>query len=1217
MLGADLHVSAEGVPLYRLAGWRPPAPLDHVWLGEQPSRLLDARSAVVGFTGRERELAELRDWCAVGPPAAARWLHAPGGQGKSRIADRLAGELAESGWQVVTADEGPDGLPAPPGGTDLRVAGAVGLLLLVDRADHWTPVRLTLLLGNALLRQRGLPTRVLLLARSADAPTVLRAAFPDTTRRTLPPLPTADRPALFRAAVDAFAERYGVRPPADPVALDHPDFGLTLAVLMAALVTVDAYATGRRAPTQPAGLSVHLLDREQLNWARLHREHRPGGFSSPPWVMNRTVFAATLVGPQSPDTGAELIESLGLEQPTAALLADHTTCYPPPVPGTVLPALAPDRLAEDFLALTLPGHPADHPAQPWAPAIAAVLTRGGWRPGRAVTVLAATAARWPHVGPNCLFPLLTADPAVAVAAGSPGLTALAALPGIEPPLLERILAAIPSPAPADLVPGRAALTVRLLPHRLGRTDDPAAHARLHAEHAEQLGALGRDEQAVEAARRTVQLLGHLVAAEPARYEHRLARSLAALADRLAVAGRLDEAVAAQARAVELLGRRADFEPGLAAALAAHSTLLERAGRWGEAHRANRQAVQRYRRLVAQDRSHRAGLAAALSAAAGLSLRGLGAADDLDPAREAVAHWRELTAEDPASHRGDLARALLGLRDDLSRAGRRDEAVRAAEELVALCPEPGPVDEGPDDQERAAALGELRRLLTAAGRPGEAVRAGAAAVALWQRLAQRAPATYRAALLEALDGQRETLRAADRRAGPAPAARGLWSPPPVPVEVRAAELARQQDWPAYWELACTAPVVDAAPLAARLLAADWHPPAAADRELLRRLTALDTHRVAAAAARAVGPATVRLPAGLRLLDADHVSFAHGSPALALATPGHGTRQELIETLELGTDRRTALHLGEAGHSSVVCLGPGQVVAARRVGGDDPHFELVRHSAAGPQLLAAGFAVAAARLVPTGTGYVAGLRLSPGALVDDGSSELRQVGLEPWGLANAELLAVAPGGDLLVLSDGRRLVLADTGLRAVLGTAGVPEEPGRLLDLTFAGPDRLLGSGRQGGLTLWELAGAEPRPTVRRDTPRLRNLFAVPAWQVVGGLAPSEGRVHFYDQLTLAPVPVPPHLAELVEWPRVLRCSPDGRYVAYAGRPVAGSGAPDGSGLLHDLHHPGALLHRPPGALSATESAVLGAPAGGGSEDPDVRELLALARVLALRTADRGR
>ncbi|WP_157531864.1 hypothetical protein [Kitasatospora sp. Root107] len=908
VLGADVHVSAEGVPLYLPAHWRPAARPDDAWLGGQPSRLLDARSAVVGFTGRERELAELRQWCTAGPPAAARWLHAPGGQGKTRIAERLAGELAESGWRVLTAAEGPAAVLPPPGRTDLRPAGAVGLLLLVDRADHWAPSRLALLLGNALLHQDGLPARVLLLARGADAPPVLRAAFADSSRQTLAPLPPADRVTVFRAARAAFAERYGVRQPVDPMQLDHPDFGLTLAVQMAALVAVDAYATGRRAPADPAGLSVYLLDREHFNWARLHRELRPGRFSSPPWVMNRTVFAATLIGPQPADTGAELLESLGLEHPTAALLADHAACYPSSSPGTVLHALAPDRLAEDFLALTLPGHPADHPAQPWAPATAVALTRGGWRPGRSVTVLAAAAARWPHVGPNCLFPLLTADPGLAVAAGSPGLAALAELPDIEPELLEQILAELPFPTPADLIPGRAAVTVRLLAHRLARTDDLTAHARLHAEHADHLGELGRDPEAVEAARRSVELLGHLVAAAPARYEYRLARALAALADRLGLAGRADEAVTVQAQAVELLRQRADFEPGLAAALAAHANHLERAGRWGEAHRANRQAVQHYRRLAEQDPAHRAGLAAALTDAAGLSLRGIGEADDLDPAREAVAHWRDLAAEDPATHRADLARALLGLRNDLSRAGRWGEAVRAGQELVALyqtAAEPAP-------EAHATALAELRRLLTEAGQAAEAVQAGAAAVALWQRLAQNAPETHRAALLRALDGQRQALRAADRTPPvPAPATGGLWTPPPVPVEVRAAELARQQDWPAYWELTCAAPVVDAVALASRLPSADWSPPDPADRELLHRLTALDAHRAAAAAARAVAPATVRLPAGLQLLDADHVSFAHGSPALALATPGHGTKQEVIETLDLVGDGRAALHHGAAG------------------------------------------------------------------------------------------------------------------------------------------------------------------------------------------------------------------------------------------------------------------------------------------------------------------
>ena len=38
------------------------------------------------------------------------------------------------------------------------------------------------------------------------------------------------------------------------------------------------------------------------------------------------------------------------------LVEDHARCYPPADPGLVLDPLYPDRLGEDYLALTLPGH---------------------------------------------------------------------------------------------------------------------------------------------------------------------------------------------------------------------------------------------------------------------------------------------------------------------------------------------------------------------------------------------------------------------------------------------------------------------------------------------------------------------------------------------------------------------------------------------------------------------------------------------------------------------------------------------------------------------------------------------------------------------------------------------------------------------------------------------------------------------------------------------
>lgn len=107
VIGADLHVLGDGTPVYVLENYLRPGFVDPHWLRELPSRMLSARSAVVGFTGRESERDDLRSWSQVGPRLAARWLHAPGGQGKTRLAAQVAEELIDAGWKVITATHGP------------------------------------------------------------------------------------------------------------------------------------------------------------------------------------------------------------------------------------------------------------------------------------------------------------------------------------------------------------------------------------------------------------------------------------------------------------------------------------------------------------------------------------------------------------------------------------------------------------------------------------------------------------------------------------------------------------------------------------------------------------------------------------------------------------------------------------------------------------------------------------------------------------------------------------------------------------------------------------------------------------------------------------------------------------------------------------------------------------------------------------------------------
>lgn len=129
---------------------------------------------------------------------------------------------------------------------------------------------------------------------------------------------------MFTAARDRFAVLYQSPSAAvitAPGTLDDPEYGLTLAVHMAALVAVDAHVTGERLPQDMAGLTMYLLDREQLHWTRLYGDgtaapeaaERP--YRTPPEVMNQAVFTAALTGSVTSDIGAVLLKTFSCAIP--------------------------------------------------------------------------------------------------------------------------------------------------------------------------------------------------------------------------------------------------------------------------------------------------------------------------------------------------------------------------------------------------------------------------------------------------------------------------------------------------------------------------------------------------------------------------------------------------------------------------------------------------------------------------------------------------------------------------------------------------------------------------------------------------------------------------------------------------------------------------------------------------------------------------------------
>jgi hypothetical protein len=351
--------------------------------------LLAAASEVVPFGFRNAELTALASWrddAQVG--LAARLLHGPGGQGKTRLAARFAADSAAAGWAAARArhytDRGSTGVLLGP------VGDSRGLLLVVDYAERCPADDLLDLLSGPLMRQE-VPTRVLLLARPVGWWWTLTHRLGQlgiTADETfLPPLAAdpATRVAAFTAASARFAapDLYDLAGGGDnlapPRGLDLDEaYRQVLVIHMAALAAVDAAGRGDIAPQDPGELSAYLIGREREHWRLLHAQNSYCGHATSPHVMARVVYTATLTRPQPYDAAIALLGRAGIAGNTEAadqVLNDHAFCYPPAQAGTVLEPLYPDRLGEDFLALTTPGHQGATGADPWAPGPATTTPR--------------------------------------------------------------------------------------------------------------------------------------------------------------------------------------------------------------------------------------------------------------------------------------------------------------------------------------------------------------------------------------------------------------------------------------------------------------------------------------------------------------------------------------------------------------------------------------------------------------------------------------------------------------------------------------------------------------------------------------------------------------------------------------------------------------------------------------------------------------------------
>ncbi|WP_063040906.1 tetratricopeptide repeat protein [Nocardia pseudovaccinii] len=775
----------------------------------QPSRLLHSRYQVVPFIGRHDELAELRDWMGRAEQIGVRLIHASGGQGKTRLMAHCAAQSAAAGWAVWRVNYSPDlDLPQDP----IQMGGNRGVLVLVDYADRWLLSHLRQLVAKlrVIALEYGVTMRVLMVARSAAHwwPALahdLEGDFGiDAEATELMPLGAQlDRTTLFGAAAAAFAAAMSATydsasgPPPE-IELTEPGFASVLSLHLAALVAVDSQLRGADMPSDPAALSGYLLRREYTHWTRLSENSL---VACTPGTMRRVVWLATLIGAVTPYRAGDILRHVGLateQVQMQQLMDDHGRCYPPEDPRTVFEGLHPDRLGEDFIALSIPGRsagtaPTMLAADSWtSTAVSRLLADEGqlshvaWWTPQVVRNLVETARRWQHVATEVLFPLIRQHPHALVAAGDATVARCVKLDGIDAAALTALESCYPQHCrESDIASTVALISTKAYGERLAAATDSAQRARVHRIHAQRLndarsyGAartaaleaagiigtadgpelaatftqlaiaefrLGRAEEAVEHAGKAMSLYPGLSSRERSEHVDDIAALSADYGDWLAAQGHDDKALSLSETVVDV-GRTLAREnpndpaplPALAAALDRIGRQLSLMGRDEEALAATEEAIAWRRQLVDREPYDHLGDLAESLRQRNTQLLGLGRGEEgMASLREAVLILEDLAQRKPAVYLLDWVTALRRMVVQLMDSGRNPRALEFAEQAVRGLRRLSEQDQEQYRSDLAAMLAVLGDLLDEQNRRDDALAAAEEALRLRRLLSEDHP-----------------------------------------------------------------------------------------------------------------------------------------------------------------------------------------------------------------------------------------------------------------------------------------------------------------------------------------------------------------------------------------------------------------------------------------------------------------------------------------------
>ena len=718
-----------------------------LWQGsvEQPlpqswARLLDPRREVVGFAGRDAELAALMAWCEDDRASRLRLATGPGGVGKTRLAVELADRMGATGWQCERIADGKEA------GTisALRAATSGRALLVVDYAEARTGLGQML---NDLAGDQGAGLRVLLLARSAgdwwdqlgvgdprvwDMTQAAKSAELALSSAIAEQLSDAE---VIELAVHDFARELALPERAVEIARSDTSHRRVLDLHAAALVALlDEAGTGPVHVDIGTVLS-ELLRHEMHFWYDSARasglDAGPGGL--PPSTLRRVVAAGALLGAATEEEARLLPGRVPGLSPSARVARWLRDLYPPG-PGDLnwLGSLQPDRLAELHVTRELAASP--------ELAIACMRHLDPRQARQAVTLLARASIDDPHAE-------------ILLSQALPGAAGFIA--DLDAPIetLIAIFNAIPYPS-VILAPAAALLAQRVLT-LLPAESGPATRAYWLRFLGFWYSELGRQDQALAVAEERVGIYQGLAAADPRDYRSDLADSLALLGVRLSAVGRSTEALPVLEEALDIRQELAaadpdQYRPDLAVSLSNYAGRLWEVGRLAEALPVIEEAVDIRRELAAANPDrYRPDFAGDLINM-GLALSALNRRDEaLAVIEEAVEIYRELAAANPDRYSPGLASSLASLGIRYSNLDRLDEALTVEQEALTIRRELAATNPDGYRAGLASSLSNIGVTLAAAGRTDEALTVEQEALAILRELAVANPDGYRADLATSL------------------------------------------------------------------------------------------------------------------------------------------------------------------------------------------------------------------------------------------------------------------------------------------------------------------------------------------------------------------------------------------------------------------------------------------------------------------------------------